>query len=225
LGGKNIFIPTWLWGQQDAYWIAFYLFTEQVLKIKYDSEKSQQLKLWSDLAKSCGWWYPYKGVCIICERPEIVKWEYRENMPPRLHCSDGPALLFRDGWEVHYWKGLRLNKRVIEQPETITVEEIDKERNLEIKRAKLEINGFENYIKNSGAKEINRDEYGVLYHRDGFYNDEPLALVRVINSTPEHDGTKKEYFIPVTPQAKTAHEAVASTFGLTADQYRPLAET
>jgi hypothetical protein len=50
-------------------------------------------------------------------------------------------------------------------------------------------------------------------------------MVKVRNSTPEPDGTIKDYYIRAHWNCKTAHEAVASSFGKTADEYHPLIET
>src|SRR5690606_34188024 len=94
--------------------------------------------------------------------------------------------------------------------------------------------GEDRFAREGGATEIHRDGCGVLYR----LGDETLA-VRVANSTPEPDGTRKPYWLYVHPECRpmrgggtlgdpqplTATAAVASTFGLTADQYRPSCET
>lgn len=50
-------------------------------------------------------------------------------------------------------------------------------------------------------------------------------MVKVVNSTPEPDGSYKDYFLRVPPTITTAHEAVAWTFGKTAETYAPAIET
>jgi hypothetical protein len=55
--------------------------------------------------------------------------------------------------------------------------------------------------------------------------DEPLVMVKVRNSTPEPDGAYKDYFLRVPPTMRTAREAVAWTFGLEAEDYKPTQET
>jgi hypothetical protein len=50
-------------------------------------------------------------------------------------------------------------------------------------------------------------------------------MVHVVNKTPEPDGSYKDYFLCVPPTMRTAREAVAWTFGLDADAYKPLVET
>lgn len=63
-------------------------------------------------------------------------------------------------------------------------------------------------------------------------------MVRVVNSTPEPDGSHKRYMLRVhpelrplldeglgQPQKMTARNAVASTFGLRGEEYAPYAES
>ena len=51
----------------------------------------------------------------------------------RLHCDDGPALLFRDGWAVYAYHGTGVAKNVIEDPLSITVGQILDEKNTYIR--------------------------------------------------------------------------------------------
>lgn len=51
-----------------------------------------------------------------------------------------------------------------------------------------------------------------------------VVAVEVTNSTPESDGTRRSYFLRVPPHVRTCQAAVAWTFGLRADEYRPVAE-
>ena len=50
-------------------------------------------------------------------------------------------------------------------------------------------------------------------------------MVEVVNSTPEPDGTRRTYFLRVPPATTSAREAVAWTFGLRGDDYRPSIES
>jgi hypothetical protein len=98
--------------------------------------------------------------------------------------------------------------------------------------------GQSKYLIDSGAKQIHQDDFGTLYRKE-IANDEPLVMVKVVNSTPESDGSFKDYFIrchpelrPMKsgktfgePQTATARNAVASTFGLLGEDYAPELET
>ena len=93
--------------------------------------------------------------------------------------------------------------------------DIENERNIEIRRVKINRYGQERYLLDSDARIVAEDDFGILY-RKTFFDDEPLMMVKVVNSTPEPDGTFKDYFLRVDPNAygglKTARAAVASTW-------------
>jgi hypothetical protein len=56
-------------------------------------------------------------------------------------------------------------------------------------------------------------------------DDEPIVLVHVTNATPEPDGSLKKYVLRVPPTMARARQAVAWTFGMREDRYRPTRET
>lgn len=249
------------WGQHESYWVAFYLFCRDIMGVAYDAKRSRQLDMWRDIVRSCSWWWCFENFVVVSERPTVQTVDERE----RIHGSMGPALAFADGWQVHAWHGVRVPKQVIETPSTMTVAQIEGEANAEIRRVMLERYGAGKFLLDSGAKEVARDEFGVLYSRAIPGEPEPLTMVRVLNSTPEVEGEMstdearaifgkmnrafrrfrgdktrrwKAYFLRVhpdcrpllenglgDPQERTAHNAVASTFGLRGDQYWPEIET
>ena len=101
---------------------------------------------------------------------------------------------------------------------------IQAEANAEIRRVLLDRYGWDRYVLESGAQIVHADDYGTLYRAE-LEGDEPIAMVSVVNSTADTDGSFKPYLIPVNPACRTAHDAVASTFGLTAKTYKPVVET
>ena len=52
-----------------------------------------------------------------------------------------------------------------------------------------------------------------------------IVMVKVRNSTPEPDGSVKDYWLRVPPDMKTARSAVAWTFGMERNEYAPMMET
>lgn len=78
----------------------------------------------------------------------------------------------------------------------------------------------EKFLKESNVNIIHQDEFGILYHKH-FHDGSWQAMVCVKNSTPEPDGSRKEYYLRVPPDIHTARGAVAWTFGLQADEYEP----
>jgi hypothetical protein len=55
--------------------------------------------------------------------------------------------------------------------------------------------------------------------------DEPLVMLECHNSTVERDGSRHRFFLRVPPGVRSAHEAVAWTFGVPAVEYVPSVES
>jgi hypothetical protein len=109
-------------------------------------------------------------------------------------------------------------------PARITVEDIESENNAEVRRIKTQRFGQARYLQESGAEEIHHDDFGTLY-RKKIPGDEPLVMVKVVNSTPEPDNSFKDYFLRVPPSITRAREAVAWTFDIPEQEYDPVVQT
>jgi hypothetical protein len=185
-----------------------------------------------ELARSAGPWWALRGIAIISERPLVLRRDDRG----RPHSADGPAIAWSDGLEVHAWHGVSVEPWVITDPDRITTEAIDLERNAEVRRVLVERFGPERLVREGGARLVHEDETGRLWRRDVDRiqraaspwwrpTEEPVVMVEVRNATPEPDGSRKTYYLRVPPTMTTAREAVAWTFGLGTVDYRPAAET
>jgi len=142
----------------------------------------------------------------MCQRPSAIHMEDGE-----LHNETGPAMAWEDT-KIYSIHGHTVPERVVMNPETITLEDIDKEADAEVKRIMMERYGMERYVVDSGAKIIDSDN-GI-----GVEGSCPRALVEdkhgkrwIIGS----DGsTERIYFIPVDAKAKTVSEAHQSISGV-----------
>jgi hypothetical protein len=101
--------------------------------------------------------------------------------------------------------------------------------NVLARREAIERIGFDNLVK-SGIDVVVVDshpEFGTLYSLPGETPEERMYLVKVVNSTPEPDGTFADYYLRVPPY-ESVQLALAWTFQLDtrpATEYRPLVET
>jgi hypothetical protein len=204
------------YGQHDASWLSFY----DYFRTECNLEECNRLEGYYNLAEKIGWFFPSEDFCIITAKPCSINLDDQG----RLHSEDSYAIEYLDGCAYCSFHGVRVPDYVILEPEKITVEDIDSEQNIEVRRVKITQYGQEKYIMDSDAKLIHEDDWGKLYRKD-LGEDEPIVMVKVVNSTAEPDGSFKDYFIRVRPDVTTAHEAVASTFLLEVDDYEPLAET
>lgn len=168
-----------------------------------------------------GWTLFFDTACIVCKKPKVYFEQNHEDIHAGtislLHRMDGPAIDFGkdDESNVYAIRGVIVERYVVENPEKITVNDIENEINIEVRRVKIDQYSQSRYLNDSGAIVVNSDDFGVLYRKE-LFGDEPLMMVKVVNSTMESDGTFKDYFIRVDPNAygglKTARAAVASTW-------------
>lgn len=173
-----------------------------------------------ELAKSCGWAVLFWDRAFISAKPEWIQRDERG----RLHGETGAALRYPDGFSVFAIHGVRVPEKVAVAPESITISEIESEGNAEVRRLMIERYGPERYLMDSGAEAIHRDDFGILYRKE-IPGDETLVMVKVVNATPEPDGSFKVYFLRVPPTMERARQAVAWTFGKKENDYAPAFQT
>lgn len=203
---KNISVLNQIYGNQE-YWLSYYDYFQTECKVDLEGKIDPLI----ELSKVCGWWTPLKDVAIVQHRSKAI----HRDAENRIHNLDGPAIEYRGSEysNVYAVHGVRVSKKVIDR--AFTWQDIDAETNAEVRRVMIELYGKEKYIVDSGAEEIHRDDYGILYRKE-LRDDEPLMMVKVVNSTVEPDGTYKDYWLRVQPSCyggiKTARAAVASTW-------------
>lgn len=153
----------------------------------------------------------------------------KRNLEGSIHCDDGPAYIsktrlqwFQDGKQhgldidiygskSYYFEGVLIPPRYFLDPESLTFEEIINHPNTEVRYVGLKIYGYDRVREK--CKIIDKGKDGMeLMKLEQKNLSEPLMILKVLNSTPEADGTQKSYFLVVPPDMKTAEQAVAWTF-------------
>jgi len=203
-------------GQHELAWLGIYEYFHDVCGFQAETEALQGL--WQ-FAKNAGWILPHERICWLAERPSVLRVDARG----RLHSATGPALQFLDGSSFYAWKGIEVPARIIDRPEQISTYTIDKEPDVRIRHCMIEIMTPQRYVANGGAIKVAEDETGILWRKTWWSSVDAWAAVEVINGTPEPDGARKRYFLQVPSHLQTPREAVAWTYGLTANEYTRLA--
>jgi hypothetical protein len=199
----------------DLEWTGTFIFLRDACDL---GEECEPLRGLMTVAMNVGWIVPHEEVCWLSERHNLLRYDDGG----RLHCDHGPALKYPDGWSAYAWRGVIVPRSLIEHPERITVEAIDGELDVHIRRCMIEIYKPQRFIADGGAMRVSSDDKGVLWQKR-WSNGDTWAAVEVVNGTPEPDGSYKHYVLQVPPMCRTASEAVAWTYGLTERQYRRLA--
>ena len=200
----------------DSGWTAFYEFFQEQGIVKNSAFDS-----WKEYVKSGIWDTIFlRGVCIVCRRPMAV----RRDDKTRLHSLEKPAIEWADGYKLYYVAGVRVDAKVIEQPESITVKQITGERNAELRKALIQIIGVGEFLDRTKAEVLDEDT-----DRAGM----PRRLLRFEAGQGaiwccvevECPSKRDKHYIWVPPDTKRCSQAIAWSFGFSVEsEYSPLAE-
>ena len=171
-------------GNMWSGWVAFMSFFRHVAKL--DLPEYEKWKHYESAAVHGGYRIMTPEFTMVSDRPSVLLVD-SQNRP---HCDTGPSHVWRDGWSLYYYHGIAIPRGkawIITNPEQITALSIDAEENAEIRRVMVEKYGAGRYLQETGAQEVQRDAYGILLKKQ--IGNETLLSVRVVNSTPEPDGT------------------------------------
>ena len=147
------------YGQHDAGWLGFFdAFAE--FGLKGQTEKLRGLWM---VAESAGWFLPHQNICWIAERPAFLRLEKipgQDEFHNRLHCDDGPAIRFADGWEIYALHGVRMSQaeHAMDDPRKIIAVQ-----NAEIRAALIRRMGMERMLAHLPHKSLSRSgDYELL---------------------------------------------------------------
>jgi hypothetical protein len=181
-----------------------------------------------DVCRTCGWSVMLDKVAVVSDRPVTISVQSLEMRASRA----GAMHSYRDGFQIRAHQGVLLPAWLIASPHRVTVQHIERENNLEMRRLLLEAMGIERYLSKSKAKKIAQDETGILWQRALSTRQQewrpelqPMTFVEVKNGTREPDGRFKRYFLRVPPWVQSAREAVGWTYGLSEEEYQPTLRT
>lgn len=179
---------------------------------------------WIAVARSCGWWWPREGRCVVADRPSVVHVERLSDGGARAHSATGPVFVFRDGFSGYAWYGTPVPSWVIEEP---TAQRIYAERNIEIRRCAIERVGWTSFLEEAGHEFLaeatdpgNPGRSLRLY--DLPHWEPPSRLLLAVNGSVERDGTRRRYGLRVPPWLDDPVAAAAWSYGLSGDQYANL---
>lgn len=190
-----------IWGAHEAGWLSFYDFFREEFGHTDPTFRLQQLDGLIELSKSAGWAMPYEGICYVSERHNVLRLD-DEGL---LHCEDGPAYSYPDGYSIYSWHGTTIPKEWIIDRDNMKAETALTWPNIEQRRAACEIIGWETILIQLKAVVIDED-------------DDPQIGTLVECVIPDIGKerflrvlcpTGRKFALPVPPNMKTALEAQA----------------
>ena len=212
-GGKadaSSFFAGMVYSQHEAGWLGFYDFFLNETDVK----NIESVKPLFEVAKTCGWIYCSREIAIVMDRPSVIKMDDQN----RLHCENGPAILYPDGFTVYSWHGVRIPREWIQNKDSLTPAMALNWENTEQRRAACEILGWVNILKELDAKVIDEHEAAMI----GTLLEVNIPDIGREKFLKVLCGTGREFAIPVPPNMNTALEANAWTFGMDPEELRDI---
>ena len=196
-------------GAMIASWVSYVTFFRDVMD--WENETLEAFALYETLTLTCGWVFWGNKSCAIIDRPEVIKFDDEKN----LHCEDGPAIKYTDGWSVYSWHGTRIPGKWIEDRENLDPMTALTWENVEQRRCAAEIIGWHNVLDKLKVKVIDDDgdpEIGTLVE----VNIPDIGKERFLKV---QCGTGRTFALPVPPEMQTAIQAQAWTFNLDLEEF------
>lgn len=200
------------YGQQEASALGF---LDLVRRLRLPGVDLAGLGALEVISHSCGWWWPFRDLCIFTERTASL---LRDDAG-RLHSEHTPALEYQDRFGIYAVGGIGVSQGTIRERNQTQVVGILTERNAEVRRMMLERFGMSRLVRMGFARVLDHDRGRALY-QISLPDRSPLVVVQV--TCPS---TGREYILGVPAGIWRCHDAVAWTFGLQPHEYAPVQET
>ena len=188
---------------------AFASFFRDICKLNLPEKIKERININEALVSSIGWTWWHENVLVLSDRPKIINLDDQG----RLHCENGPAIEYRDGWALYYWHGVAIPQEWISGKKPTAQEAISWPK-IEQRRAACEIIGWANILSELDVTIIDTD-------------DDPQVGVLLECSLPDAGnqrflkvvcGTGRSFILPVHPNCKTALEGNLWTYSIDADR-------
>lgn len=135
------------------------------------------------------------------------------------HHESEAAIQFPDDYKVWVWRGVRVTAQIIAFPETITIEQIRKEKNAEVQRIMISQMGAGNYLRATKCELIDMDSLTMEGSAPRALMRDDMGNMWLVGT----DGsTARVYTMAVPPEVRTCKEAHESISGF--DERRLIAE-
>jgi len=128
---------------------AYISFVKDIIGFK--CEEHENYKHYETCTKLSGPRYLYDKFCIISDFPTELNY-YTRNGQLVAHNDKGPSHLWSDGFAIWTINGVAVTEQIVLNPKTLTIKQIDAEKNEEVKRVMIDRFGWTRYITETNAE-------------------------------------------------------------------------
>jgi hypothetical protein len=185
-----------LWASLWPQWFSAHLaFAESgaIAGVEFDEQK---LKMYRGYIENVGTIFPFKNICIACERPIFIGWQ-----DGVIHSETGMAVEHKDGWGIWAIEGVRVDEQIVMAPETQALEQIKLDDNEEVRRIRISRYGWHRYLDECGAAPIDTKIVSAGWMESLIVCEDMTVLCTYDPSTG------RPYALEVDPSCRTCGEA------------------
>lgn len=179
------------WRQQ---WAAYYE-AAKFVGVTFDEQMYNDFRDWCVNVPMA---VAYQNLCVVSKWPEALKWNERDV----LHCEDGPASLFKDGFALWLVDGIQVDRQIVMHPETQTVSQIDGESNGDVRSVRVARFGWPRYLKETKSTCMDQRQNDVSNTPEALYQT-PNGERRFVVGCP----TGRMFVLSVPPDCNTCEAA------------------
>lgn len=146
--------------------------------------------------------YPSDDICFVCRKPEELHFNTKKN----LHNDIGPAIKWKDNQSSYYLNGVQVPEKVVLTPiDKLSVKQIIRTKNVEVRKELLRRLGIEKLIAQLGVKPIDISADGMYELYKFKITNIPCTFLKMKN--PSLDNTY--HFEGVNEDCITIQSALA----------------
>ncbi|BAY81172.1 hypothetical protein NIES267_06470 [Calothrix parasitica NIES-267] len=185
---------------------SYYDYCISVLNYPYNQN---QWDILQEIVKNCGWIFPYRDTCIVCNRPTSLFFDNQNN----LHADGEPAIEYADGFKVYAHHGTWIPEKYGSIPSSQWKSQwLLSEENAELRRILIQVIGYNQICEELGAIELDSwneytllkiENYTELESRKSKNPPEPMHLLKM--TCPS---TGDIHFLRVPPDTTSARVGI-----------------
>ncbi len=176
------------------------------LGVTLDQKAQELLRCKKQLLEHCGWIFPFKKICVICDRPLHLRFD-SENLP---HAEGEPAIAFADGYSLYFHHGVKLPEQYGKvHPNLWQAQWLLSEENAELRRLLIQRIGYDRICQELEVTELDSwQEYTLLSIEfdDDFDNQGNAKPIYLLKMTCPSTGFIHALRVP--PDMPSAQEAI-----------------
>ena len=184
------------WNMWLCSYAATYDFAQRI-GVEFDQEKYRKFHEW---CRCCPFVLFNDTRVYVSRKP--VRIDFNANS--QLHCEDGMACEYSDGWGIYSINGVAVDEQIVLRPETQTVDQIRKEENEEVKRIRIQRYGWDRFLEEINAVVIDENSNDIEGTKEFLIESKQDNIKSLMCVCPS---TGKEFFLEVPPEINTCKEA------------------